>query len=42
MLELKELPGHLIYVFVGKNNTLCVIIVVDLIEWKLKAPVSVL
>lgn len=32
VLELKELPGHLLYVFLGKGSTLPVIIVADLEE----------
>lgn len=42
MLELKEMPGHLRYIFLGENNILPVIIATYLIEWKVKALVSVL
>uniref|UniRef100_M1DU10 Integrase core domain containing protein n=1 Tax=Solanum tuberosum TaxID=4113 RepID=M1DU10_SOLTU len=40
-LELKALPSHLRYVFLGKYSTLLVIIVVDLSEEKVEALVSV-
>jgi len=41
-LELKVLPSHLWYVFLGKNNTLPVIIVFDLSERQIEALVSML
>ncbi|XP_049359190.1 uncharacterized protein LOC125823862 [Solanum verrucosum] len=40
--ELKVLPPHLHYLFLGANNTLPVIIVMDLLEWQAQALVSVL
>lgn len=30
-IDLMEFPGHLRYVFLGENNTLTVIVVVDLV-----------
>ncbi|XP_049370434.1 uncharacterized protein LOC125835359 [Solanum verrucosum] len=41
-LELKVLPSHLRYVFLGQNSTLHVIIIADLSEGKIEALVSVL
>ncbi|KAK1417596.1 hypothetical protein QVD17_26726 [Tagetes erecta] len=41
-LELKTLPTHLKYVFLGKNNTLHVIIAADLLEDQEKALLKVL
>ncbi|KAK4706630.1 hypothetical protein R3W88_033821 [Solanum pinnatisectum] len=41
-LEVKVLPSHLWYVFLGQNSTLPVIIVADLSERKIEALVSVL
>jgi len=35
-LELKVLPPHLRYVFLGVNNTLPVIITTDLLEWQVR------
>ncbi|XP_015170838.1 uncharacterized protein [Solanum tuberosum] len=35
-LELKALPSHLRYVFLGENNTLPVIIAADLLEWQIQ------
>ena len=35
-LELKELPGHLRYVFLGSGNTLPVIITADLVKYRWK------
>ncbi|KAG5571372.1 hypothetical protein H5410_061138 [Solanum commersonii] len=40
--ELKVLPSHLRYVFLGQNNTLPVIIVADLSEGQIEALISVL
>ncbi|XP_016578898.1 uncharacterized protein LOC107876503 [Capsicum annuum] len=42
MLELKELQGHLCYVFLGSRNTPLVIIAVDLGEKKVEALIFVL
>ncbi|XP_047252250.1 uncharacterized protein LOC124887111 [Capsicum annuum] len=42
MLELKELPGHLRYVFLGKEIMLPIMIAVDLEERKVNALISVL
>ncbi|XP_015166870.1 uncharacterized protein [Solanum tuberosum] len=41
-LELKVLPAHLRYAFWGANNTLPVIIPIDLLEWDLKLLLEVL
>ncbi|XP_015161562.1 uncharacterized protein [Solanum tuberosum] len=41
-LELKALPSHLRYVFLGKNNTLPVIIAADLNKGEVEALISVL
>ncbi|WMV25331.1 hypothetical protein MTR67_018716 [Solanum verrucosum] len=41
-LELKVLPPHLRYVFMGANNILLVIIATDLLEWKVQVLISVL
>ena len=42
VLELKELPGHLRYEFLGNGNTLPIIIVADLGEQQVEALISVL
>lgn len=42
ILELKELPGHIRYVFLGESNTLPVVIATDLLEHQVEALVSVL
>lgn len=42
VLELKELPGHLRYVFIGEKNTLSVIMAADLVEEQVEALVFVL
>ena len=42
VLELKELPSHLRYVFLGSGNTLQVIIAADLGEQQVEALISVL
>lgn len=42
ILELKALPLHLCYVFSGANNMLSVIIVADLVDYKVEALVSIL
>lgn len=42
VLELKALPSHLCYVFLGANNTLLMIIVADLVETEVETLLSVL
>ena len=42
VLELKELPSHLKYAFLGSGNTLSVIIATDLCEQQVEALISVL
>lgn len=41
-LELMELLSYLMYVFLGNNRTLLVIVAIDLLEWKIDALVSVM
>jgi len=41
-LELKVLPSHLRYVFLGESNTLPIIIAIDFLEWQVKLLVDVL
>lgn len=41
ILELKGLPSHLFYAFLGANSTLIVIFTVDLLKWHTKALVSI-
>ncbi|KAK6780178.1 hypothetical protein RDI58_022362 [Solanum bulbocastanum] len=36
-LELKVLPAHLRYVFLGANNNLPIIIAVDFLEWQVNS-----
>lgn len=40
-MELKAFSSHLKYTFLGSNNTLSIIIIVDLLEWKVEALVSI-
>lgn len=37
LLELKELSSHLRYVFIGKENTLPIVIITDLVEHQVEA-----
>lgn len=42
VLELKQLPSHLMYVFLGTNKTLHVILAADLDEKQVKEVIKVL
>lgn len=42
MIEIMPLLSHLYYAFLGANNTLLVVIIADLLEWKVEALVSIL
>ncbi|KAK4729767.1 hypothetical protein R3W88_022755 [Solanum pinnatisectum] len=42
VLELKHLPSHLMYVFLGTNNTLPIILAIDLNEDQVQQVIKVL